>query len=85
MKQIIIVKPGTLLADQLEKLQKEEGVIIIEHPEPSEIRIISTLEGFGGDDILQAFVSTIQNSGYTTKAEFATELVKRMKPKAENS
>jgi hypothetical protein len=61
MKQIIVVKPGSIKeADRA--ILTGEGIVIIEHEKPFEVRVINNIEGFDGDDIFNSALQTINES-----------------------
>lgn len=79
MKQLLIVKPGTVNAKDKEKLTKN-GYILIEHPFPGDVRVITELEAVNGNDILMAAFRAINAyGGATVKAEFFNEFYKSIK------
>lgn len=61
MKQILIVKSGTLAPKDKEKLAKN-GMLVIEHPAPSEVRIVTAANEIAGDEILTAICEGIKNA-----------------------
>lgn len=82
MKQIIVVKPNSISEEQKQFL-KENNCIVIEHPNPSEVRIISLTEGFDGDDLLNSMMESIQKSSYTTKQDFTDRFLSKIQNRSE--
>lgn len=80
MKQIIVVKPNSI-SDESKKLLKEENCILIEHENPSEVRIISLTEGLEGNDLFNSMVETIQKQGYTVKSDLTENFLKKIQKK----
>lgn len=80
MKQIVVAKPNTLSNESKQAL-KEANVVLIEHENPSEIRIISQVEGFNGDDLFNSLCETIQKSNAVVKSEFAQNLLLKITDK----
>ncbi len=70
MKQIIVVKPNTLSAQNKKELI-DSNFVVIEHENPSEVRIITQLDGFDGDDMFSALIGTIKKQGFGVKSDFA--------------
>lgn len=83
MKQILIVKPETISEEEKEKL-KANSIVVVEHPEPSEVRIVTTMDGFDGNDVFMAAIEAIADIPSNTKAQikFAEVLTARLKSKA---
>lgn len=71
----MIVKPKTITAKDKAKMNKN-GIIVIEHPLPSEVRIVQQTDGVSGDMILMSAMKAIQSS--FPKDKFAEELFRRM-------
>jgi len=80
MKQIVVVKPNTL-SSQSKQALKDADVVLIEHENPSEIRIISQVEGFDGDDFFNSLVETIQKQGFGVKSDFTQVLLSKVQEK----
>lgn len=80
MKQIVVVKPNTLSNESKQAL-KDADVVLIEHENPSEIRIISQVEGFDGDDFFNSLVETIQGQGFPVKSAFAQIFLNKVQEK----
>lgn len=81
MKQIIVVKPGTITEDNKNFL-REEGVIVIEHDNPHEIRVITPLDGFEPDMMLDSLVHTVKNTASASvKQSFADIILSKMQQK----
>lgn len=53
MKQIVIVKPGTVSSRDKERLTKA-GMICIEHPNPDEVRIVKQASDSQFEDLAMA-------------------------------
>ena len=70
MKQIIVVKPSSISEEQKQFL-KENNCRVIEHLHPAEVRIVSLIEGFDGDDMFNSLVAAMQEAGIGTKQRFA--------------
>lgn len=82
MKQLLIVKPGTISAKDKEKLTKN-GYIMIEHPFPSDVRVLNPLD-VDGDLILASAMRAISyNGSESMKAGFFNALHNRLYPKVE--
>lgn len=81
MKQIIVVKPNSISEEQKQFL-RENNCIVIEHLNPSEVRIISLMEGFDGDDFLNSMIEAIQKSSYTTKQDFTDRLLSKIQSRS---
>jgi hypothetical protein len=64
MKQLIIVKPGTMKSDQIEML-KEHNVIVVEHDAPNEVKVMSIWDGMEGDDFIGSLMHTVTYSPST--------------------
>ena len=70
MKQIIIVKPGSL-DEQSRKLLNQPDVVLIEHENPEEVRIVNLLDGLDGFDgsvIVRSMADALKDTadaGYT--------------------
>lgn len=77
MKQILVVIPGSLSKASIEKLEKDE-FIIIEHPKPNEVRIITSLDGIEGNDFIVALIKAIDGG----KNEFYYYLSNKLYEKA---
>lgn len=82
MKQILIVKPSTISEEQKESLKKNE-IIVIEHSNPEEVRLITSMEGFDGNDVFMSAIEAIDDVSGNQKAQikFAEALAKRLKSK----
>lgn len=80
MKQIIVVKPNSV-SEESKKLLKEENCILIEHENPSEVRVICLTEGLEGDDLFNSMVETIQMQGYSVKGELSDRFLKKIQKK----
>lgn len=66
MKQIIVVKPNSL--DEANKvLLKEADIVLIEHENPNEVRIINNIDGFEGNDVFNCLVDAIRGTDNTDK------------------
>lgn len=76
-KQVMIIKPGTVSGKDKEKLSKS-GYVVIEHPEPDNVKIIMPVSEIRGDDLMMAALFGLQNSSIS-KQYFAEELWKRLK------
>lgn len=82
MKQIIVVKPKSLDKESKDLLKKD-GIIVIEHEDPSAVRVITQLEGLDGNDIFMCAIDAIQRSTYKESANlFGTNMLKLFKPKS---
>lgn len=78
MKQIIIVEPGSLSPEEKAKLP--ESIILIEHPEPEKVRIVTPLEGFSGDDLVQSLIHALSGDASSTeRSKFARALFEKLK------
>ena len=77
MKQIIVTKPNSLSAEDKATL-KENDIILIEHENPSEVRVISQIEGFEGDDLFDSLVETIKADSGSAKTSFAIRLLSKI-------
>lgn len=77
MKQIIVTKPNSLSAEDKASL-KENDIILIEHENPSEVRVINQIEGFEGDDLFDSLVETIKSGLDSTKSSFASRLLSKI-------
>lgn len=83
MKQIFVVKPGTLSAKDKEKLTKNNH-IVIEHPFPGDVRIITDTSEIKGDDLIMSFVDALQaydSSAVNPITSFGRHFIKRIKNK----
>ena len=74
MTQILVVKPGTLTANDRRKL-RGAGVVTVEAEKPGDVRLIQT-EGpaLGGDDLMLAAMKAIAGGGsdhWAIKSTFA--------------
>lgn len=69
MKQILVVKPDTLSQQDKQRLQ-ENDIILIEHPNPEEVRVITSLEGIEGNDVLDALAEATKKAGWNVSADF---------------
>ena len=80
MKQIIIVKPDTILPEQKAMLEKN-SIIVIEHPNPAEVRLITSMEGFDGNDVFMAAIEAINSDSTSMKVsqtKFTEILTKKL-------
>ena len=75
-KQIIIVKPKTLSPKDKEKLTKN-GNIVIEHPFPSEVRIMNQINEIDPHTLLMSALKGA-NDGFSSREIFVQELYKRL-------
>ncbi len=64
MKQLIIVKTGTMTPDKIEKLEKH-NMVVVEHDAPNEVRIVSVWDGMEGDDFIGSLMHTVTFSPST--------------------
>lgn len=82
MKQIIIVKPGSI-SKANKKLLTNEGHVIIEHANPQEVRFVSSIEGIQGDEIVQSLIEGIASATIMEPAElhFGKALLRKLKKK----
>lgn len=80
MKQILIVKPSTISDAQKAQLDKN-GIIIIEHINPAEVRLITSMDGFDGNDVFMAAIEAIVDipASQKVQSKFTEELIKRLK------
>lgn len=76
MKQIIVVKPNSITKES-KLLLKEEDVIVIEHENPNEVRVINTIDGFVSDDVFNCAIDAIISTKNTDfpKTKFAELLI----------
>ena len=65
MKQIIVVTPNSISTEGKNLLLKE-GIILIEHEDPTKVRVINNIDGFEGDDIFNCLVDAISGTTNTT-------------------
>jgi len=72
----MIVKPKTISAKDKEKLNKN-GVLVVEHPLPMEVRFIREEDGIDGNAILMSAMKGVVE-GIGTHERFAKELYRRM-------
>lgn len=79
MKQLIIVKPGTV-SDKDKELSVKNGFIIIEHPEPDSIQIVTDVSGISADPIIQAALIAVYTyeSGSNPRRTFADLILKKI-------
>lgn len=78
-KQLLIVKPNTISSKDKEKLSKN-GYLLIEHPFPGDVRVISALD-VDGSILLSAAMGTIVANGTdTVKAGFFNRVYKQLYP-----
>ena len=77
MKQIIVVKPNSVSAENKKMLQ-EENCILIEHEKPSEVRVICLAEGLEGDDLFNSLIESILKSNYSTQQDFTNKLLTKI-------
>lgn len=83
-KQLLIVKPGTVSQKDKEKLTKN-GYLLIEHPFPSDVRVISALDA-DASVLLSAAMGTISYNGTeTVKAGFFNRVNKQLYPEPKKS
>lgn len=78
MKKIMLVKPKTVNQKDRKELEKN-GFTVIEHPFPSEVKIVTELDGIQGDVILMSAIYAISQAGTeATQATFFRELNRRI-------
>lgn len=77
MKQLLIVKPGSISSKDKEKLTKA-GYLLIEHPFPGDVRIVTQIDGLNGDVLMQALVAGASYDSYS-RGLFGTTLLKFLK------
>ena len=83
-KQLLIVKPGTVSPKDKEKLTKN-GYLLIEHPFPGDVRVISALDA-DASVLLSAAMGTISANGYeSVKAGFFNRVHKQLYPEPKKS
>jgi hypothetical protein len=81
MKKYIIVKPGTISPRDRNLIHKN-GDLVIEHPSPGDVRIISQIDGESSSDILNAICAGVRRCGNSLTEEYiGEELLKLYKPK----
>ena len=80
MKQLIVIKPNGISPED-KALLKESGVIVIEHENPSEVRVINQTEGFEGNDLFNALIDAVKTSSSGTMQTFAQSLFKKIQTK----
>lgn len=68
MKPIIIIKPKSLSAHDKRILLKE-GLIVIEHENPNEIKTLNHLSPIDDNEVLIASVQSILNNNYSDNAK----------------
>ena len=79
MSQILVVKPNSIKPDAIDAIEKK-GIVIIEHENPEEVRVITSMEGYNGDDVFMAAIETIDDFGNEKgKKLFAEILTKKIK------
>lgn len=64
MKQIIVVKPKSLSKEDIHKLQ-ENGMIVIEHERPDEVKIKIGIPEIEGGIIMNAAIKAIAESSFS--------------------
>lgn len=78
MKQIIIVKPGSI-SDETKKLLFSNEYVVIEHDKPEEVRVISPFESFNSDDFINSMVETIKNApNISVRSDFVGTFFKKI-------
>lgn len=77
MREILIIKPGSLSKASIEKLEKDD-FIVIEHLNPNDVRIITAMDGVQGNDFIVALIKAV-NGG---RAEFYNYLSNKLYEKA---
>lgn len=78
MKQIIVVKPNSL-DEANKKLLTDAGIVLIEHENPNEVRVITQVEGLEGDDVFNCAIDAIRGTNNTdlTKILFAKGMLEK--------
>lgn len=82
MKQIVIVKPGTISAKDKEKLSKN-GYVVVEHQFPGDVRIVDKLDipdVTDGNEIFWSAIHGVYSSELATK-NFANSFLAKIKAK----
>ena len=77
MKQIVVVKHNSMSEEDRKRL-RDEGVILIEHENPSEVRVIHQLEGLEGDDLFNSLIEVVGTSNAMVKSTFTETLIKKI-------
>lgn len=75
MKQIIIVKPGSV-DQRTRRFLNKSDVILIEHENPEEVRIVNILDGldgFDGNAIMLCMARALGNCGHTSARDLFGE------------
>lgn len=82
MKQIVVVKTGSISKEDKDTLLKN-GCIVIENKNPSTVKIINSYDGLEGDDIFNAAINTLSDSQFSAniRSEFATRILAAFKKK----
>lgn len=85
-KQIIVVKPNSLTPEG-KALLLSEGVIVIEHENPAEARVIDSIDGYTGDDVFNAAIDAILQTQNTDvpKTKFANKLLLSIQKKRQSN
>jgi hypothetical protein len=84
-KKIMIVKPDTISAKDKKELTKN-NVLVIEHPFPGDVRILSEADSISGDDLLMSGLKAVAHGSMSNKADFFNEMFHRFyKPKKQAS
>ena len=80
MKQIIIVKPGSL-SDESIKIIENAGGIVIQHEKPNEVRVMNFFEtDVEADDVYRAAIKAIHETGFDSiRTDFAKNLLVSIK------
>lgn len=80
MKQLLVVKPGTVTDEDKAKLDKI-NIVVIEHEKPNEVRVFTVLDGIDGDDILAAAFEAMDNilTNKDTKVAFTEAITRKVK------
>ncbi len=68
----------------VEQLRKDADCVVIEHDNPTEVRIVSLTEGFEADDMFNSMIETIERQGFMTKSVFTDCFLSRIKKRSEN-
>lgn len=78
MKQIIVIKPGSITEENKQILYSNEYVVI-EHDKPEEVRVISPFESFNSDDFIKSMIETISQTVSTqVKVDFVSTFFKKI-------
>lgn len=78
MKQIIITKPGSLKPEAIAHLL-EHGVVVIEHENPEEVRVISPLDGLDANDLLTSMAKAINDIPQdSARIKFAAQFLRTL-------